>query len=156
MDKKYCLQKKFMKTSRRYRQIEYCRVSLTKQFTPQKESSWTEIDRRPDAHGTTSIPIELDWHLSQAVHCIGSNNCSELDETSSKIDNAFPLSSFRLYSGLKLSFHHNMDVPKPKIQDLVESEKDEWIWNCSSYSFRNKTKLHCAEREAKLRVNETL
>ena len=34
-----------------------------------------------------------------------------------------------------------------KIQDLVKT-KSSWI--CSSYSFRTKTRLHCAERKAKV------
>ena len=35
----------------------------------------------------------------------------------------------------------------PKIQDLVKAHSS---WICSSYLFRHKTKLHGAEREAKL------
>ena len=34
----------------------------------------------------------------------------------------------------------------PKVQDLVDEENG----ICSSYSFRNKTTLHCSERNAKL------
>ena len=34
----------------------------------------------------------------------------------------------------------------PKVQDLVDEE----IGICSGYSFRNKTTLHCSERNAKL------
>ena len=34
----------------------------------------------------------------------------------------------------------------PKVQDLIDEE----IWICSSYPFRHKTTLHCAERKAKL------
>ena len=33
----------------------------------------------------------------------------------------------------------------PKIQDLVKTDS---LWICSSYLFRHKTKLHCAERKA--------
>ena len=39
------------------------------------------------------------------------------------------------------------DYGCPKIQDLV---KTDCLWNCSSYSFRHKTRLHCAERKAKV------
>ena len=35
----------------------------------------------------------------------------------------------------------------PKIQDLVETDT---LWNCSSYLFKQKTRLHCAERKAKV------
>ena len=39
------------------------------------------------------------------------------------------------------------DYGCPKIQDLVETNN---LWICSSYPFRHKTKLHCAERKAKV------
>ena len=34
----------------------------------------------------------------------------------------------------------------PKVQNLVDEE----IWVCSSYQFRHKPTLHCAERKAKM------
>ena len=37
----------------------------------------------------------------------------------------------------------------PKVQDLVDEEN----WICSSYPFRHKTTLHCAERKPKLLGN---
>ena len=39
------------------------------------------------------------------------------------------------------------DYGCPKIQDLVKTHSS---WICSIYSFRHKTRLHCAERKAKL------
>ena len=39
------------------------------------------------------------------------------------------------------------DYGCPKIQDLV---KTDLLWICSSYPFRHKTRLHCAERKAKV------
>ena len=38
------------------------------------------------------------------------------------------------------------DYGCPKIQDLVKTDS---LWICSSYPFRYKTRLHCAERKAK-------
>ena len=38
----------------------------------------------------------------------------------------------------------------PKIQDLVGEGKTDSSWICSSYPFRKKTRLHCAERKAKV------
>ena len=35
----------------------------------------------------------------------------------------------------------------PKIQDLVNTDSS---WICSSYPFRHKTMLHCAEKKAKV------
>ena len=37
-----------------------------------------------------------------------------------------------------------------KIQDLVGEEKPNSSWIFSSYRFRHKTRLHCAERKAKV------
>ena len=39
------------------------------------------------------------------------------------------------------------DYGCPKIQDLVKTES---LWICSNYLFRHKTRLHCAERKAKV------
>ena len=39
------------------------------------------------------------------------------------------------------------DYGCPKIQDLVKTDS---VWNCSSFPFRHKTRLHCAERKAKV------
>ena len=41
------------------------------------------------------------------------------------------------------------DYGCPKIQDLAGEGKVNSLWNCSSYLFRHKTRLHCAERKAK-------
>ena len=42
------------------------------------------------------------------------------------------------------------DYGCPKIQDLVGEGKTDSSWICSSCFFRNKTRLHCAERKAKV------
>ena len=39
------------------------------------------------------------------------------------------------------------DYGCPKIQDIVKTDS---LWICSSYPFRHKTSLHCAERKAKV------
>ena len=39
------------------------------------------------------------------------------------------------------------DCGCPKIQDLVKTDS---LWNCSSYLFRHKTRLHYADRKAKV------
>ena len=39
------------------------------------------------------------------------------------------------------------DYGCPKIQDLIKTDS---LWICSSFSFQHKTKLHCAERKAKV------
>ena len=39
------------------------------------------------------------------------------------------------------------DYGFPKIQDFVKKDN---LWICSSYPFRHKTRLHCADRKAKV------
>ena len=39
------------------------------------------------------------------------------------------------------------DYGCPKIQDLVKTDS---LWICFNYLFRHKTRLHCAERKAKV------
>ena len=39
------------------------------------------------------------------------------------------------------------DYGCPKIKDLVKTDS---LWICSNYPFRHKTRLHCAERKAKV------
>ena len=39
------------------------------------------------------------------------------------------------------------DYGCPKIQDLVKTDN---LWICSSYPFRHKTRLHCAEKKAEV------
>ena len=39
------------------------------------------------------------------------------------------------------------DYGSQKFQDLVKADSS---WICSSYPFRHKTRLHCAERKAKV------
>ena len=42
------------------------------------------------------------------------------------------------------------DYGCPKLQDLIWEGKTNSSWICSSYPFRHKTRLHCAERKAKI------
>ena len=39
------------------------------------------------------------------------------------------------------------DYGCPKIQNLVKTDS---LWKCYSYPFRHKTRLHCADRKAKV------
>ena len=58
------------------------------------------------------------------------------------------LGKYRLLTRLFGQSVENLDdYGYPKIQDLVKTDS---VWNCSSYLFRHKSKLHCAERNAKV------
>ena len=58
------------------------------------------------------------------------------------------LEKFRLLTRLLGQNVENLnDYGCPKIQDLVKTDSS---WICSSYLFRHKTRLHCAERKTKV------
>ena len=58
------------------------------------------------------------------------------------------LEKCRLLSRLLGQNVENLDDYRcPKVQDLV---KTDILWICSSYPFQHKTRLHCAERKAKV------
>ena len=94
-----------------YRQIEFCRVPLPKQFIPQRYWTLSEIDWIPVTSGETILSLKLQWHILQAVRCTGWNNCSCLTQTPSRMDVLFLMSIFRLYPWLELSFE-NISVRK--------------------------------------------
>ena len=57
----------------------------------------------------------------------------------------------RLLTGLLGQNVENLnDYCCPKFQDLVGEGKTDSSWICSSYPFRNKTRLHCAQKKAKV------
>ena len=61
------------------------------------------------------------------------------------------LENLRPLTRLLGQFAENLDdYGCPTIQDLVGKEKTNSFWICSSYRFRHKTSLHCAERKAKV------
>ena len=61
---------------------------------------------------------------------------------------AIGLENCRLLTSLVAQNVENLDdYSCPKIQDLVKTDS---LWKCSSYLFRHKTRLNCAERKAKV------
>ena len=58
------------------------------------------------------------------------------------------LEKCRMLTGLVGQHVENLDdYGCPKTQDIVKTDS---LWICSSYNFRHKTRLHCAERKAKV------
>ena len=58
------------------------------------------------------------------------------------------LEKCRLLTNLLGQIVENLDdYGCPKSQDIVKTDS---LRNCSSYLFRHKTRLHCAERKAKV------
>ena len=64
------------KTQDRYKQPQYYRVPLPKQFVPQSYWNWSEIDNKPVNLRKKSLFFELYWQIFQAVPFTGRNNCS--------------------------------------------------------------------------------
>ena len=57
----------------------------------------------------------------------------------------------RLLTRLLAQIVENLDdYGCPKYQNLVGEGKTDSSWICSSYLFRHKTRLHCAERKSKM------
>ena len=107
-----------------------------KTFKPNKQSTWN----KSHLHRTAWSSGKLDYGKLFAVfYDIKVMNAEVL---------AKGLEKSRLLTRLLGQNVENLDYYGcPKIQDLV---KTEGLWICSSYLFRHKTTLHCAERKAKV------
>ena len=105
-------------------------------FKPNKQSSWNTNH----LHGIAWSSGKLDYEKLFAVFY-------DMKMMNAEVF-AKGFEKCRLLSSLLGQNVENLDdYGCPKIQDLVKTES---LWNCSSYLFRHKTKLHCAERKAKV------
>ena len=103
-----------------------------KTFKPNKQTSWNT----KHLHGIACSSGKLDYEKLFAVFY------------DIKVMNAKRLEKSRLFTNLLGQNVENLDdYGCPKIHDLVKTDS---LWICSSYPFRHKTKLHCAERKAKV------
>ena len=105
-------------------------------FKPNKQTTWNTRH----LHGTAWSSGKLDYKKLFAVfYHIKLMNAEVF---------AKGLEKCRLLSTLLRQNVENLDdYGCPKIQDLVKTDS---LWFCSSYSFRHKTRLDCAERKAKV------
>ena len=105
-----------------------------KTFKPNKQSSWNT----KHLHGLAWSSGNLDYEKLFAVfYDIKMMNAEVFAKGFEKC---------RLLTSLLGQNVENLDdYGCPKIQDLGHS-----LWICSSYPFRHKTRLHCAERKAKV------
>ena len=106
----------------------------SKTFKPNKQTSWNT----KHLHGIAWSSGKLDYEKLFAVFY------------DTKVMNAEVfakgLETCRLLTNLLRQNVENLDdYGCPKIQDLVKTDN---LWICSSYPFRHKTRLHCAERKA--------
>ena len=107
-----------------------------KTFKPNKQSSWNT----KHLHGIAWSSGKLDYEKLFAVsYDIMMMNAEVFAKGFEKCK--------LLTSLLGQNVENLDDYGCPKIQDLVKTDS---LWNCSSYPFRHKTRLHCAERKAKV------
>ena len=107
-----------------------------KSFKPNKQTTWNT--RHP--HGIAWSSGKLDYEKLFAVFY-------DIKLLNAEVF-AKGLEKYRLLTNLLGQNVENLDdYGCPKIQDLVKRDS---LWNCSSYPFRHKTRLHCAERKAKV------
>ena len=107
----------------------------SKAFKPNKQTTWN----RSRLHGIAWSSGKLDYDKLFAVfYDIKVMNAEVFPEEIEKC---------RLLTRLLGENVENLEgYGCPKIQDLVKTDS---LWSCSSYPFRHKTRLHCAERKAK-------
>ena len=107
-----------------------------KTFKPNKKTTWNTNH----LHGIAWSSGKVDYEKVFAVfHDIKVMNAERF---------AKGLEKCRLLTRLLGQNVENLnDYGYPKIQDLVKTDS---LWICSSYFFRHKTRLHCAERKAKV------
>ena len=106
-----------------------------KTFKPNKQTTWNTRH----LHGIAWSSGKLDYEKMFAVFY-------DIKVMNAEVF-AKGLEKCRLLTTLLGQTVENLDdYGCPKIQDLVTNS----LWNCSSYPFRHKTRLHCAERKAKV------
>ena len=107
-----------------------------KSFKPNKQTTWNTSH----LHGIAWISGKLDYEKLFPVFC-------DIRLMNAKVF-AERLEKCRLLTNLLGRNVEDLDdYGCPKIQDLVKTDSS---WICPSYPFRHKTRLHCAERKAKV------
>ena len=107
-----------------------------KSFKPNKQTTWNTRH----LHGVAWSSGKLDYEKLFAVFY-------DIKVTNAEVF-AEGLGRCRLLTTYLGQNVENLDdYGCPKIQDLVKKDS---LWKCSSYPFRHKTRLHCAERKAKV------
>ena len=107
-----------------------------KTFKPNKQTSWNT----KHLHGIAWSSGKLDYEKLFAIFY-------DIKVMNAEVF-AKGLGKSRLLTYLLGQNVENLDdYGCPKIQDLVKTDR---LWICSSYPFRHKTRVHCAERKAKV------
>ena len=108
----------------------------SKTFKPNKQTTWNT----KHLHGIAWSSGKLDYEKLFAVFY-------DIKVMNAEVF-AKGLEKCRLLTKLLGQNLENLDdYGCPKLQDLVKTDS---LWICSSYLVRHKTRLHCAERKAKV------
>ena len=108
----------------------------TKTFKPSKQTSWNTKHLHGIAWSTGKLDYEKLFAVFYDIKVINA-------EVSAK-----GFEKCRMLTNLLGRNVEDLDeYGCPKNQDLVETDS---LWICSSYPFRHKTRLHCADRKAKV------
>ena len=110
--------------------------SPPKTFKPNKQTTWNTRH----LHGIAWVSVKLEYEKLFAVFydikVMNAEMCAK------------GLEKCRLFTRLLGQNAENLDdYGCQKIQYLVKTDS---LWICSSYPLRHKTRLHCAERKAKV------
>ena len=107
-----------------------------KTFKPNKQTTWNT----KNLHGIAWSSGKLDYEKLFAVF-------DDIKVLNAEVF-AKGLEKCRLLTNLLgLNVENLDDYGCPRIHDLVKTDSS---WICSSYPFRHKTRLHCAERKTKV------
>ena len=110
-----------------------------KTFKPNKQTTWNTSH----LHGIAWSSGKLDYEMLFAVFSdIKFIKLKNAEFFAKGLEKCRLLTTF-----LGQNVESLEDYGCPKIQDLVKTDS---LRNCSSYPFRHKTRLHCAERKAKV------
>ena len=107
-----------------------------KSFKPNKQTTWN-----------TSHLLEIAWNSGKLEYEKLFTVFYDIKVMNAEVS-AKRFEKCRLLTNLLGRNVENLDdYGCPKVQDLVKADSS---WICSSYTFRHKTRLHCAERKAKV------
>ena len=107
-----------------------------KTFKPNKQTSWNTKHLHGYAWSSRKLIYEKLFAVFYDINVMNAEVFAKR------------LEKCRLFTNLLGQIVENFDdYGCPKVQDPVKTDS---LWICSSYTFRHKTRLHCAERKSKV------
>ena len=115
------------------RRFSFC---PTKSFKPNKQTTWNTSHLHGIAWSSGKLQYEKLFAVFYEIKVMKAEVFAE------GFEKCRPLTDL-----LRRNVENLDDYGCPRIQDLVKTDSS---WMCSSYPYRHKTRLHCAERKAKM------